>query len=114
MDDKPPTSGPRKTEPYLIPPEASLVLSWIHSVPALPQIIDELRATLGDPTSDARKVADVLSKDPGLTSRVLKLANSPAYGFSGKITTVPLACSLIGYRALAEIAETTAVLAILW
>ncbi len=103
----------RQPEVHPIPPEASLLLSWIHTVPGLPQIVDELRATLQDPMSDARRVAAVLSKDPGLTARTLKLANSPAYGFSGKITTVPLACSLIGYRTLGEIAETTAVLTIL-
>lgn len=48
--------------------------------------------------------------DPILTSRVLKLANSSAYGFRGQISTVNLATVIIGLKALRELVWSISVM----
>jgi putative nucleotidyltransferase with HDIG domain len=41
--------------------------------------------------------------DPVLTCRILKLANSPSYGFTSQVSTVNLASVIIGLKALREL-----------
>lgn len=49
-----------------------------------------------DPLCDARKVAETVSADAGLTARILKLANSSYYGYAGQMTSLPQAIVLLG------------------
>jgi putative nucleotidyltransferase with HDIG domain len=48
--------------------------------------------------------------DPVLTCRILKLANSPSYGFTGQVTTVNLASVIIGLKALHELVWSISVM----
>lgn len=51
-----------------------------------------------------------IALDPVLTCRILKLANSPCYGFTGQITTVNLAVVIIGLKALRELVWSISVM----
>ena len=53
-----------------------------------------------DPDSSATDLAEVLSNDPVLATRVLQIANSPAYGLSREVTTVERATALLGLKAV--------------
>jgi len=44
-------------------------------------------AALCDPTLDARHVAEIIQREPGLAVRVLKVSNSAFYGSSRNIAT---------------------------
>lgn len=56
------------------------------------------------------ELARWIAIDPILTSRVLKLANSSAYGFRGQISTVNLATVIIGLKALRELVWSISVM----
>lgn len=84
----------------IIPPVIQKLLSDADRLPSLPSIVHELQRTLALPDVDMRKIAAVIEKDPGLSARVLKLANSAFFGFAGKVATVPLASSLLGVEAI--------------
>ncbi|MDB6086509.1 MAG: hypothetical protein JWN43_4390, partial [Gammaproteobacteria bacterium] len=47
--------------------------------PSPPAVAQQIIALAGDPDIDIVKVAAVMSKDPGLTAKVLRIANSPLY-----------------------------------
>jgi serine phosphatase RsbU (regulator of sigma subunit)/HD-like signal output (HDOD) protein len=49
---------------------------------------------------DAQKLGQLLEKDPVLSIELLRIANSAFFGFSGKITTVSRAVTVIGQRSL--------------
>ena len=50
------------------------------------------------------ELATIIASDPALTARILKVANSAYYGFSEKVTTPSQAISVIGTKALKNIA----------
>ncbi len=53
---------------------------------------------LADDTADVERIAREILRDQGLTARVLKIANSPLYGFRARISTVRHAIVVIGLR----------------
>lgn len=56
------------------------------------------------------ELARWIAIDPILTGRVLKLANSSAYGFRGQVSTVNLATVIIGLQALRELVWSISVM----
>jgi putative nucleotidyltransferase with HDIG domain len=61
-------------------------------------------ATLCNPTASALDVARVISHEPGIAARVLRVANSPYYGASGSVATLERAFVLLGSDAVRGIA----------
>jgi HD-like signal output (HDOD) protein len=59
-----------------------------------------------DPDSSASDLARTISCDPGLTSRVLALANSAYYGLSGRVTRPDFAVSVVGFDTVRALACT--------
>jgi HD-like signal output (HDOD) protein len=74
----------------------------------LPDTCVRLRNVLDDPRSDIEDMAKVMSLDPSLSAKVLKLANSALFRFPSQVFTVPKALSIIGGEAAYNIsmAET--------
>lgn len=61
-----------------------------------------------DPHADARKLADAIELDPILTTQVLKLANSAAFGMSGRVGSTQIAVSVLGFSAVRSVATLIA------
>lgn len=72
-------------------------------LPPLPGSILRISALLQDVNVSQRKIAEAISYDPMLASRVLRLANSPIYPFQQSVTSLTSAVSAIGNRAIYEI-----------
>jgi HD-like signal output (HDOD) protein len=75
----------------------------ILQLPALPKIASQVVELVDNPQTSAAKLSKVISTDQGLTSKVLKVANSPFYGFPKRISTVDFAVIVLGFDALKEI-----------
>jgi putative nucleotidyltransferase with HDIG domain len=67
-----------------------------------------LTEVIDHPLSSAADVGKVISEDPGLTARLLRLVNSPIYGFPSRIDTVSQAISIVGMAQLRDLAIGTA------
>ncbi|BCX82035.1 hypothetical protein MIT9_P1617 [Methylomarinovum caldicuralii] len=81
-----------------------------RELPSLPDVVVRLRAAIDDPASTADTLAEIIASDPALTARLLKLANSPLYGFGGRIDTISRAVTLVGLEPIYHLAlATTAV-----
>jgi putative nucleotidyltransferase with HDIG domain len=72
----------------------------LKSLPTLPPVLTVVNKLLSDSDAPLRDVAKALSTDEGLTSRVLRLVNSAYYGLPRRISTVPLAITILGARAV--------------
>jgi len=70
---------------------------------SLPAIVYKVFEVMDDPNSTATKIGKVINDDPALTARLLKLVNSPFYGFTGKVDTVYRAVALIGHEELRSV-----------
>ncbi len=75
----------------------------IIQLPALPTIAMELVELVDNPKTSASRLGKLISTDQALTAKVLKIANSPFYGFPRKISTIDFAIIVLGYDALKEI-----------
>ncbi len=80
------------------------------NLPSLPAIFAHLNDAIEDPSSSAQKIAWVISKDPALSARLLKLVNSPFYGYRSKIDTLPRAVTIVGTRHLCSLAAGISVI----
>ncbi|MEW8385298.1 MAG: HDOD domain-containing protein, partial [Candidatus Thiodiazotropha taylori] len=63
---------------------------------SLPDVYIRLKTIIDTPEYRLDDVADTIRSDPALTTRVLKLINSPYFGLASKIETVFRAVSLLG------------------
>jgi len=70
---------------------------------SLPAIVYKVFGEMDDPKSTATKIGKVINDDPALTARLLKLVNSPFYGFTAKVDTVYRAVALIGHKELRSV-----------
>jgi hypothetical protein len=69
-------------------------------LPEVPSTVFELNEVIANPLSSADDIAQVVQKSPSLTAILLKIANSPCYGFPSKIDKISLAVTLIGTREI--------------
>ena len=86
------------------------VTEKIIGLPTLPAIVTQLISLLGNPTTSARQVAQLISTDQALTAKILKVANSAFYGFPREIATVQLAIVVLGFEQVKNLGLSVAVL----
>ncbi len=82
---------------------AKLLLK-VREMPPLPQSITQILELTKSTKSSARDLVKVCEHDPKLTVNMLKLANSPFYGFTRKISTVSHAIVCLGLDTVKSIA----------
>jgi len=75
----------------------------IIQLPALPSIAMEIVDLVENPKTSASKLGRLVSSDQALAAKVLKIANSPFYGFPRKISTIEFGIIVLGFDALKEI-----------
>ena len=75
---------------------------------SFPDVCLQVNTMIDDPSCSASSIGEVLSRDSALTARLLKIVNSPFYGFSSRIDTVSRAISVIGLRELQMLVTTAA------
>ncbi|ACZ11593.1 HDOD domain-containing protein [Sulfurospirillum deleyianum] len=68
----------------------------IKALPPLPKSFHEMTKVCQDPQSGINDLAHVIEKDPMLVANLLKIANSPLYGFRREIKTIIQAVGLFG------------------
>jgi HD-like signal output (HDOD) protein len=76
---------------------------------SLPEIYLRLRELLNDPDYCLTDIADIISVDPGLISRILRVANSGLYNFSSKVEKIPHAVNLLGTQNIHDFILATSV-----
>lgn len=79
------------------------LVAGIPSLGSYSGVLNELGVVLNDPSSTLATMGETIEKDPDLTARLLKLGNSPFYGFSTRLETVTEALSLIGIQQVQDL-----------
>jgi len=83
----------------------------IHDVAplvSLPAVCVRLNEMVDDPACSAEDMGRVINQDAALTARLLRIANSPMYGFTTKIDTVSRAVTVLGTKQVRDISLATA------
>ncbi|MFI4898863.1 MAG: HDOD domain-containing protein [Phycisphaerales bacterium JB059] len=76
----------------------------ISHIATLPEITLKIIDLVEDPSSTAQDLHEVISGDPALCSRILKVVNSSFYGLPGQIASINRAIVMLGLNAVKNIA----------
>ncbi len=75
-------------------------LQEVTELISLPEVYLKVRRLMDDPHSDIYDFAEVISVDPNLSSRVLKVVNSAYFGFPEPVDSISRAVNMIGIGQL--------------
>ncbi|MCL2670154.1 MAG: HDOD domain-containing protein [Syntrophaceae bacterium] len=72
----------------------------INALPAAPGTFKKISQVIGKPGLTLDEISRFVIGDPALTSKILKMVNSAAYGFPGRISSVSHAIMLLGLNVV--------------
>jgi len=81
----------------------------VKDLPTLPAVLNEVSKLVEDPESSTEQIAKVISMDQVLSAKVLKMVNSPIYGFPGRIGSIQHALVLLGFNVIRGVIISTSV-----
>ena len=85
----------------LIPNEVLLTLaSRIKSLPPMPSLYFQIVARLKSPDCPAESIAEILTKDMAMTTRLLQVVNSGGFGVSRRVTEMAEVVNLLGLEEI--------------
>ncbi|MDH5394665.1 MAG: HDOD domain-containing protein [Gammaproteobacteria bacterium] len=73
----------------------------------LPEISLKVNTIANDPHSSAEDMGKVISQDPALVVRMLKIANSAYYGLSTEVDTITRAIAVLGTKKIRDLVLST-------
>ena len=76
------------------------LVSGMNALPSLPALYLEIVEILQSPDGSIQEVARVISKDIGMTSKILQLVNSAFFGLYRRVTDPGQAVSLLGVELI--------------
>ena len=83
----------------------------LTNLPSLPELYLEIAEALQSPTASAQRIADIATKDPAISAKLLQLSNSAFFGFSHKVFTVDEAVQLLGVSVIQSLAMAVPIFA---
>lgn len=85
------------------------ILPSLRSLPAMPQAYKRVLDMIENPRCTSRKIGEVISKDIGMSAKILQIVNSAFYGPSMKISDPVRASVYLGIKAIKALALTDGV-----
>ena len=86
------------------------VKRYIDKMPSLSVTVSKIMTLANDPNASASDLNKIISLDPVLMGKVLRLVNSAYYGLNQKITSLVRAIIMLGINTIKNLALSTAVL----
>ncbi|MGC3975872.1 MAG: HDOD domain-containing protein [Nitrospira sp.] len=71
-------------------------IEQVGELPTLPHVVQKLASMIGRSNVSAEEIGALIEKDQVLSAKVLRLANSPFYGFPSRIASVAHAVVVLG------------------
>lgn len=87
--------------------EEELALRGIR-IPPQPQVLSELEKLIDSGSYDARSVARVIERDPGIAAMLFKVARSPLFGGHTTLSSLDKIIIRLGFRQTLSIARAVA------
>ena len=80
--------------------EAKKLVARMKRLPSLPTLFNQVTAELASPTGSLEFVCKLISKDPGITAKILQTVNSPLFGLGRHLTESAQAWERSPWRCL--------------
>jgi len=78
-------------------------------LPSMPDIFLQVKNIVDDPSSNMDNIAKVITRDPSLTARILKVANNVLHRGNHEITNLQLAVSRMGLQLIKTLVTSHAI-----
>ena len=85
----------------------STFITKIESMPALPTVAFRVMNVTADPKSTANDLMKIISPDVSLTTKILKIANSPFYGLAKEVSSLQHAVTVLGFKEIKNLVIST-------
>ena len=92
--------------------ELRKIIMDTKTLPTLPGVINKLNKLSNDEKSSVQEMARIVSADQVLSARILRLANSPSYGFY-RVSTISNAMILLGVNVVKSLALSSSIFEIM-
>ena len=80
------------------------ILEKVEDLPSPDFVVQRIVQVASNPNASAKEVSQVISTDPSLSSRILKIANSAYYGIPRKISILSEAVMILGFKTVRNLA----------
>ena len=78
----------------------SHVIANVDELPSLPSVYQELMEAVRSPDISLSDIGEIISRDMGMTTKILRLINSAYFGLRAEITDIPRSVSLLGLETI--------------
>ncbi|MCR4317654.1 MAG: HDOD domain-containing protein [Planctomycetes bacterium] len=85
------------------------LLDQVRDLPTLPEVVKKLNSMLSNPKTTAKEVTQVISKDPSITTKLLRIVNSSFYSFTNPVNKISMAVIVLGFNSIKSIVLGTSV-----
>ena len=85
------------------------IVARIEGLPTLPTLLAQMNRMMLDPKTTAKDMAQLISSDPAVTARILKVVNSAFYGFPSRIATITHAIVILGFNTVKSVVLSSTV-----
>ena len=92
--------------------ELKKIIMDTRTLPTLPGVINKLNELSNNDKASVQEMAKIVSSDQVLSARILRLANSPSYGFY-RVSTISNAMILLGVNVVKSLALSSSIFAIM-
>ncbi len=93
-------------------PTLESIVNSASTVYSLPLIHERLTQAINNPRASISDITLIISEDQGLCFRILKLANSPMFGYHKNIDTITKAATIIGTQQLRDLSLAISVIGV--
>ncbi|MBX3118772.1 MAG: HDOD domain-containing protein [Fimbriimonadaceae bacterium] len=85
----------------------AIKVSRSENLPVLPQVVSSVIKLADDPNSSPKAMEAIIERDAGITAKILRVANSPYYGFS-HVSSIGRAISVLGLSTIRSLVTAVA------
>ncbi|MGH2634026.1 MAG: HDOD domain-containing protein [Tepidiformaceae bacterium] len=89
--------------------DASELLEEIHDLPVVPAVAMRVLQFAQADSGGAAELAAILSTDPALSAKLIKISNSAYYGFTRHFGTVREAVIVLGFKQVRQVAVAASI-----
>ncbi len=90
-------------------PDLNTIVKSVEQIATLPDITARVVQAAQDPRNNAFELLKIVTHDPALAAKILKVVNSSFYGLSVQITSLGRAIALLGMNAVKNLAVASSI-----
>lgn len=80
----------------MVTPTPQWLVQGSPDLVSLPDVFLRINGMINDQSASLQNIGEIVALDAGLTARLLKVVNSPLYGYASRISTISRAITVIG------------------